>query len=69
MNAVLWAIRRVDGKYYTHGYPGSWNLFPKLQLYQSKSAASRQLGVILGVIYHDVGCDQCKNVESTGGEG
>lgn len=47
MTAVLFAIRKVDGQYYTHGYPGSWNAFPKLQLYQNKAAATRQLKKLL----------------------
>jgi len=28
--------------FYTHGYPGSWSAFPKLQIYHSKGAATRQ---------------------------
>lgn len=47
MTATLFAIRRADGNYYTHGYPGSWNAFPKLQVYQNKAAASRQLKALL----------------------
>ena len=43
MTATLFAIRRADGQYYTHGYPGSWNVFPRLQIYQNKAAATRQL--------------------------
>lgn len=43
MTAILFAIlNREDGSYYTHGYPGSWNKFPKLQLYQNRSGATRQ---------------------------
>lgn len=48
MTAVLFAIRRGDGHYYTHGYPGGWDAFPKLQVYQNKGAATRQLKALLG---------------------
>jgi len=40
---IRFGIKKItDSLYYTHGYPGSFNLFPKLQIYQSKSAASKQ---------------------------
>lgn len=42
ITATVYAITRPDGKFYSHGYPGSWNEFPKLQIYQTRSAASRQ---------------------------
>ena len=42
ITATVYAITRPDGKFYTHGYPGSWDEFPKLQIYQNRSAASRQ---------------------------
>jgi len=41
---ALHAIKDLSSEmYYTHGYPGTWDNFPKLQLYQSKGAATRQL--------------------------
>jgi hypothetical protein len=49
MNASkVHAIER-EGLWYTHGYPsGSWGPFPKLQLYQSKGAATRQANKLPG---------------------
>jgi len=47
---VLHAIKNLNDKtYYTHGYPfGTWDSFPKLQLYQTKGAATRQLNKLKG---------------------
>ena len=33
----------------SRGYPGSWNDFPKLQIYQSRGAASRQANKLSSV--------------------
>jgi len=46
VRAVVFAIRRNGGDYYTHGYPGTWNAFPKFQAYHSLSAANRQANVL-----------------------
>lgn len=47
MRATLHAIRRDGGDFYTHGYPvGTWKPFPRIQVYQNKSAASRQANAL-----------------------
>jgi hypothetical protein len=47
---VLHAVKNLDNQtYYTHGYPcGTWNDFPKLQIYQTRGAATRQLNKLKG---------------------
>lgn len=40
--SVFAIFRHSDLKLYTHGYPGSWNAFPRFQSYANKAAASRQ---------------------------
>lgn len=48
--ATVYAITRPDEKFYSHGYPGSWDPFPKLQIYQNRSAASRQANKMQGAV-------------------
>ena len=71
MTATLFAVRRLtDGHFYTHGYPGSWNPFPRLQLYQSRSAASRQANKLAGseVVLVTLDLSEEDNVTLTCGE-
>lgn len=61
MRAVVYAIRRSDGLYYTHGYPsGTWEPFPKFQMYQTKSAATRQANKLTHseVVVAQVTCEE-----------
>lgn len=61
MRSVVYAIRRGDGLYYTHGYPsGTWGAFPKFQMYQTRAAASRQANKLnhSGVVVVQVTCEE-----------
>ncbi len=43
----MYAIRRADGLYYTHGYPsGTWAAFPRAQFYLTQGTATRQANKI-----------------------
>lgn len=49
--ASAWAIKDPrTNLYYTHGYPsGEWREFPRIQLYQSYGAATRQANKLSNV--------------------